>query len=122
MGVYQIKYMDKIHNSAVINESVKLAKMRRQFKSTGFINAVLRSIDNNLDNIRIPKEKDDILLHLSIKYSCPEWLVKHFVDSLMVLREGTKDVSVQSLIDDMARYWIKEMHYKIRNRLIDGEN
>lgn len=48
--------------------------------------------------------------------------IKRFVDSLMVLREGTKDVSVQSLIDDMARYWIKEMHYKIRNRLIDGEN
>lgn len=80
MGVYQIKYMDKIPNSAVINESVKLAKMRRQFKSTGFINAVLRSIDNNLNNIRIPKEKDDMLLYLSIKYSCPEWLVKHFVD------------------------------------------
>ena len=81
MGVYQIKYMDKIPNSAVINESVKLAKMRRQFKSTGFINAVLRSIDNNLNNIQIPKEKDDMLLHLSIKYSCPEWLIKHFVDS-----------------------------------------
>lgn len=81
MGVYQIKYMDKIPNSAVINESVKLAKMRRQFKSTGFINAVLRSIDNNLNNIRIPKEKDDMLLYLSIKYSCPKWIVKHFVDS-----------------------------------------
>lgn len=81
MGVYQIKYMDKIPRPAVINESVKLAKVRRQFKSTGFINAVLRSVVGDLDNIEIPKKKDDILLNLSIKYSCPKWLIKHFIDS-----------------------------------------
>ena len=81
MGIYQIKFMTKIPHSAVINESVELAKVRRQFKSTGFINAVLRSVTRDLNNIKFPEEKDDILLYLSVKYSCPKWLIKHFIDS-----------------------------------------
>ena len=43
MGVYQLKFMDKIPESAAVNESVKLA-MKFAAKSKGFVNGVLRSV------------------------------------------------------------------------------
>lgn len=79
MGIYQIKYMDKVPNSAAINESVKLAKIRKQSKSTGFVNAILRSVSRNIDNITLPDKEKDMLEYLSIKYSCPKWIIKHFI-------------------------------------------
>lgn len=81
MGIYQIKYMDKVPNSAAINESVKLAKIRKQFRSTGFINAILRSVSRNIGNITLPDKEKDMLEYLSIKYSCPKWIIKHLIKS-----------------------------------------
>ncbi len=43
MGVYQLKFMDKIPESAAVNESVKLA-MKFAARSKGFVNGVLRSV------------------------------------------------------------------------------
>lgn len=43
MGTYQLLFLDKIPDSAVCNESVKLAKKYAN-RSSGFINAVLRNI------------------------------------------------------------------------------
>ena len=43
LGVYQLIYMDKVPDSAAVNESVKLCKQLRLFKSAGFVNAILRS-------------------------------------------------------------------------------
>lgn len=65
MGLYQIMYMDKIPESAAVNESVKLAKIYSK-RSSGFVNGVLRSCLR--EKTEIPK--DD----LSVKYSFPKWL------------------------------------------------
>lgn len=37
------------------------------------------------------------------------------------LRNKTDDPSVQSLLDDMMRYWKKEKYYKIKVRLADSD-
>jgi len=74
MGVYQIKFMDKVPDSAAVNESVKLAK-RYCGKSSGFINAVLRSVINNIDSINYPDER---IKALSVKYSFTEEIVRMF--------------------------------------------
>src|SRR5699024_2869157 len=44
LGVYQIVYLDKIPQSASVNESVKLGKKYGHKKIAGFINAILRNI------------------------------------------------------------------------------
>ena len=51
-GVYQLKYMDSVPNSAVCNESVKLAVKKGFTDLRGFVNGVLRNISRNLENIR----------------------------------------------------------------------
>ena len=79
MSAYQILFMEQIPDSAAINEAVKLAKKKRFNGLTGFVNAVLRQISRNKENIDslfFELKCDEVKL-FSAKYSCPEWLCKH---------------------------------------------
>lgn len=77
-GVYQLVYMDTVPDSAVCNESVKLA-VRKGFGSLkGFVNGVLRNISRNKNAVMYPKEEDTVS-YISIKYSLPEWLVRQWL-------------------------------------------
>lgn len=73
-GVYQLKYMDSVPNSAVCNEAVKLAVKKGFGNLKGFVNGVLRSIERNLDQITYPDESD-VQEFLSVKYSMPKWIL-----------------------------------------------
>jgi len=75
-GVYQILFMDRIPDSAAVNESVKLIKKSSNSRLSGFVNAVLRNVEKNR-NIKLP---DDEIKALSIKYSFPEWIVKRWCE------------------------------------------
>lgn len=72
MAVYQILYMDSVPDRAAVFESVKLAKRRNNPALGGYVNGVLRSFLRN--NKQIPAFEDE-LKDLSVKYSCPEWLI-----------------------------------------------
>ena len=61
--------------------------------------------------------KYDFELAMQTARNCIEKYVKVLAD----LRNKTDDPSVQSLLDDMARYWKKEKDYKIKARLADWE-
>lgn len=79
LGMYQLMYMDKVPDSAAVNESVKLCKSLRLYKSAGFVNAVLRSFIRADKRYKLPDEADRIKC-LSVRYSCPESLVKEWLD------------------------------------------
>ena len=78
MGVYQLLYMDNIPDRAAIDESVKLSKKLNMPYASGFINAVLRKVASNGE---VLPDGDNSTQYLSIKYSCPIWLVKSFLNS-----------------------------------------
>lgn len=77
MGVYQLRFMDKVPASAAVNESVKLTKKNGCAFASGLVNSVLRKAAQT--DIVYP-ETDDPIYDMSIRYSCPEELVKHFAD------------------------------------------
>ncbi len=79
LGIYQIAFMDKIPDSAAVNESVKLAKKYGNKGSSGFVNGVLRSISRDKEGFLSIDIKDEVK-YLSIKYSHPEELVKRFIN------------------------------------------
>ena len=81
MGAYQILYLDKIPDSAAVNESVKLAKLFKRGQASGLVNAVLRKISQNKNNLPAIPERD-AERYLSIRYSHPKWLVKRLVKLL----------------------------------------
>lgn len=72
--------MDKVPDSAAVNESVNLAKKHKLQKSSGFINGILRNITRADDKYTLPDEKDRVR-YLSVKYSVPENIVKLWVNS-----------------------------------------
>ena len=74
-AVYQIMFMDKVPDSAAVNESVKLIKSSRESRNAGFANAVLRNILRS--EIVLPQGNDSH--SLSVRYSCPEWIIKSFI-------------------------------------------
>lgn len=79
MGAYQILYMDQVPDSAAVNESVKIARKRGLSNLSGFINGVLRNISRGAADIKYPSKDDDVVKYLSVKYSCPEWIVELLV-------------------------------------------
>lgn len=80
MSVYQIKYMDRVPDSAVCNEAVKLAKKKGFSNLSGFVNGVLRSIVRGQKDVQYPKESDTAE-YLSICYSMPKWLVQRYLET-----------------------------------------
>lgn len=75
IAVYQIYFMDRIPDSAAVNESVNIVKFSKEKYNFSFVNAVLRSIIRN--PVEIPK--DESIKALSIRYSCPEDIVESFI-------------------------------------------
>ena len=84
LGVYQLLFLDRIPQSAAVNESVNLAKA---FAGTvgrdwsGFVNAVLRAL------LRHPPEPwpstdFDAAQALAVRYSVPGWLSRRWVARL----------------------------------------
>ncbi|WP_040330721.1 16S rRNA (cytosine(967)-C(5))-methyltransferase RsmB [Clostridium ihumii] len=76
ISVYQIKYLDKIPDFAVVNEAVNLTKKNASVGASKLVNGVLRNYLRNLD-----KEycEDDKLEKMSFEYSFPKWMINHFI-------------------------------------------
>ena len=75
LGILQLVFMDKVPESAAVNESVILAKKHKLMKSAGFINGVLRSVTRADVKYSLPEKSKDIEYFYSVKYSCPRDLV-----------------------------------------------
>ncbi len=82
MSLYQLKYMSGVPESAVCNEAVKITRKRGFQNLSGFVNGILRNILRSPEQAVIPDgESETSVSGLSVAYSMPEWLVKHFLDS-----------------------------------------
>ncbi|MBR3887916.1 MAG: 16S rRNA (cytosine(967)-C(5))-methyltransferase RsmB [Clostridia bacterium] len=106
-GIYQIVFLDKIPESAAVNESVNLAKKYGHEVSSKFVNAILRKISKD--------EMDKLLEHLSTKplteeelisivTSHPVWMVeellkqydKKFVTELLNANNITPEITIRA--------------------------
>lgn len=76
MGVYQLIFLDGITDYAAINESVSLVK-KKDRKSSNFVNAVLRNILRQKEELL--KIDESSVEGLAIKYSYEKWIVERFV-------------------------------------------
>ena len=65
MGVYQLRYLERIPRHAAVAESVELVKRARKASAAGFVNAILRKVDR--DPVPWPNRETEL--------SCPEWLL-----------------------------------------------
>ena len=80
VALYQILFLDRVPHSAAVNESVEFIKRLRGQKVGDLVNAVLRNILRNLENIRYPDIAEDQIQHLSVVESHPQWMVRRWVN------------------------------------------
>lgn len=78
VGMYQIFFLDRVPNSAAVNESVELAKKFAGVGASKFVNGVLRSAVREPDKSNFPQGDD--VESIALRNFHPAWLVKLFVE------------------------------------------
>lgn len=134
IGIYRIMFMERIPESAAVNESVNIIKRSKESRNSGFVNAVLRNLIRN--PIELPKGND--IYSLSVRFSCPEWIIKGFIDDYgledtvklleaslssppVILRVNTLKISSQKLVELLKDEDITAKETSLNNALeIEG--
>jgi 16S rRNA (cytosine967-C5)-methyltransferase len=86
LSLYQLLHLDRVPASAVVDDAVDLARRARKASATGFVNAVLRSMQRKRHHLPLPPRpetdapRDAALAYLGITHSHPEWLVTRWFD------------------------------------------
>ena len=65
MGIYQLRYLERVPAHAAVADSVELVKRARKRSAAGLVNAVLRKVTR--DPVAWPCRE--------VELSCPEWLL-----------------------------------------------
>ena len=81
LGLYQLLYLDRIPESAAVNESVNLAKQILP-RCSGLVNGVLRNYLRNKDSVTYPDPVAAPAASIAARHSHPAWLVKLWFSQL----------------------------------------
>lgn len=124
LGLYQIYQMDKIPDSAAVNEAVQLAKKYCKFpKAPGLVNAVLRNAVRTAGELEAPRGYAE-------KYSHPQELIdflKEYVGSVhlanmlganngippMTVQVNLRKISVEELLTRYASEGVEARHHSV---------
>ena len=79
VGLYQLKFSDRLPAFAVVDEAVKSAKIIAPAQS-GLTNAILRNYLRHGDKISFPSWKKQPAEHIATLHSHPLWLAKTWVN------------------------------------------
>jgi 16S rRNA (cytosine967-C5)-methyltransferase len=88
-AAYQLLYLERIPASASVNEAVSLVKLADRGKKdhrrdwSGYVNGVLRSLLREPPP-SLPSIEADPETALSLRYSCPAWLLQRWIKRLGV--------------------------------------
>jgi 16S rRNA (cytosine967-C5)-methyltransferase len=75
LALYQIYFMDRVPESAAVNEAVNQAKKNGARYIVSFVNGILRNICKKKDDVDFPDPDENPVLFFSVFYAYPEWLV-----------------------------------------------
>ncbi|HUH00598.1 MAG TPA: 16S rRNA (cytosine(967)-C(5))-methyltransferase RsmB [Kofleriaceae bacterium] len=74
VAAYQLMFLDRVPDHAVVDDAVRAARKLGGNKMAGFANAVLRALARE-GAPPVPAAKDDLIAHVRVMYSLPEWLI-----------------------------------------------
>ncbi|MCG8371974.1 MAG: methyltransferase domain-containing protein, partial [Balneolales bacterium] len=74
LGIYDMLFMDSTPDYAAINEAVEIAKSMLGSKTGDLVNAIMRNLQRDLENLPKPNYPDRTKL-VATTFSHPEWMV-----------------------------------------------
>jgi 16S rRNA (cytosine967-C5)-methyltransferase len=79
MGLFQLRFLDRIPVHAVVDTAVSIAKrIPEARKASGFVNAVMRRATR--ETVPMPTRERNEKSYLAVVYSHPRWMVERIVD------------------------------------------
>lgn len=124
-GVYQIMFMDKVPESAAVNESVNLARRYGHKGTAGLVNGVLRNIVRSLSEISYPDREKDPVQHIAVKYSHPAWLVKRWLeefgfDETVELCKANNEIPPNAVRTNTLRLSREELKKRLEEEVVQA--
>jgi 16S rRNA (cytosine967-C5)-methyltransferase len=77
MGLYQLRHLTRVPQSAAVNESVNLVKIARAASAAGMVNAVLRNAARHIEEAP-GAGIDDAAERMSVEVSHPSWMLERW--------------------------------------------
>ena len=74
LSAYQLLFLDRIPESAAVNDAVSICRSGSYSHHAGLVNAVLRRLAENRDRLLTSKPP------LSVRYSHPDWMVSRLIE------------------------------------------
>jgi 16S rRNA (cytosine967-C5)-methyltransferase len=120
LAVYQLFFLENSQDNIVVNESVEHIKQKCNIRTSKFVNAVLRNIIRNKNEIINDMNKLPYKDLLSVKYSYPNWLVSKWLEEFgkdkiedvliannseapLTIRVNTLKISIEDLIEILKK-------------------
>lgn len=83
LGLYQLRYLDRIPDSAAVNTTVDLAKANGLGGLAGVVNGILRQyLRLQQQQVEVLDLPSDSIERLGILYSFPNWTIEHWLAEL----------------------------------------
>ncbi len=124
IALFQILFLDRVPESAAVNEAVKQTRRLGQKHVVNFVNGILRRICREKDYLPYPRPEKNKHLYQSVYYAYPLWLVKKWSHELgpdgtekllkagneiprLTLRTNTLRTSRDALLNSLLREGIR---------------
>lgn len=139
LAVYQLFFLENSYDNIIVNESVEHIKQKGNIRTSKFVNAVLRNIIRNKDNIISDMNKLPYKEFLGVKYSYPEWLVSKWIEEFgkdkiekvliannseapLTIRVNTLKISIENLMDILKNKGliVRKCRYLDKGLIIDN--
>ncbi|MGF1542603.1 MAG: 16S rRNA (cytosine(967)-C(5))-methyltransferase [Pleurocapsa sp.] len=82
IGLYQLRYTERIPPSAAVNTTVELAKINGLAKLSGVVNGLLRAYIRQAVKDEPLQLPDDPIAKLGVLHSFPDWIIASWLEQL----------------------------------------
>jgi 16S rRNA (cytosine967-C5)-methyltransferase len=83
IGLYQLRYMDRIPESAAVNTTVELAKQNGLKGLAPVVNGILRQYIRQADEFQGAwDDSESLAQQIAVEQSFPDWLIAHWLEVL----------------------------------------
>ncbi|AYW46268.1 16S rRNA (cytosine(967)-C(5))-methyltransferase RsmB [Tetragenococcus koreensis] len=117
LSLYQLYYLDRVPDHAVLNEAVEIAKVRGNAGIGKFVNGILRNVKRQ--GLPDPSQISDPINRLATQISMPKWLTERLTEEIgfeqtkqlglslfspshVSLRVDTRKISREEALDSLA--------------------
>jgi 16S rRNA (cytosine967-C5)-methyltransferase len=80
LGAYQLLKMDRIPASAAVDQAVRCARATGNARASGLVNAVLRRVAREADELVLPSLDENPVGHLVHALSMPDWIARRMIE------------------------------------------